>query len=414
MGFKRRQASAIGICGLLTLGNSFAGVDLIGQRLRLSGFGTLGVAHGGDEGFGFRRDISREAQPSDSWSFKTDSLLGAQLDAQLTPNLDATVQLVARDRPKNGPEESLEWAFLRYQLNPSWTVRLGRLGADVFMLSDYRNVGFAYLWARPPLEFYGPLAYESIDGADLTFSHPWGEGTLRVKLFGGETSTDFAGVLSDDYSTDLTSYGTSLSWESEHWQARIGLVTGTVDDTVANAKPLVDGLNAMPAFLWPEAGELADSLDSKGKRINFYSAGIRYDDSPWVVQAEAGYVDAHVPTLPVAGGYLSIGRRMGPVTPYVLAAMVKNPDGRRKASEAPFPQLLPLQQGVQLSYDTSYIDQRSISLGVRWDARHDLALKAQWDHYWIEPCGGGLWAQERPFARNRELDTFAINLNFVF
>jgi hypothetical protein len=415
MEFKRRKAaSAIAVLGLLAISNAWAGVDPTDEWIRLSGFGTLGLIHGGEEGFGFRRDISRKGQPSDTWAFQTDSLLGLQLDAQLTSDLDTTVQLVVRDRPRNGLEESLEWAFLRYRVDSDLTFRAGRLGVDVFMLSEYRNVGFAYLWARPPLEFYGPLAYENIDGVDLAYSRPWGEGLLRVKVFGGKSRDAFAATLSDDYSVDLTSYGTSLTWESDHWQARLGLVAGTVDNSLSSTKPLIEGLNAIPAFLWPEAGEVADRLDSKDKRTTYYSAGVRYDHHPWVVEAEASYTDSDLLTLPVASGYLSVGRRKGPVTLYGMAAMVRNPDGRRVAPEAPLPQFSPLRQGIQVTYDTTHIDQHSLSLGLRWDIRHDLALKAQWDHHWIEPYGGGLWAQERPFTEQRELDTFSINFNFVF
>jgi hypothetical protein len=415
MSFKHRiTASAIGILGLLVIGNAWASIDLMGESIRLSGFGTIGLTHGGDEGFGFRRDISREGQSSDSWAFEPDSVLGLQLDAQLTRDLDTAVQLVAKDRPINGLQESLEWAFLRYRLDPDLTIRVGRLGVDAFMLSEYRDVGFAYLWTRPPLEFYGPLAYENIDGADLAYSHPWGEGLFRVKLFGGKSTEDFGSNFFDDYSVDLTSYGTSLTWESDHWQVRLALVSGTIDNSAPITKPLVDGLNVVPAFLWPEAGELADDLDSNGKRVTYYSTGVRYDDYPWVLQAEAAYIDSDLPGLPVTNGYLSAGKRIGPVTLYGVAAIAKNPKGRRKVPEAPLPLLTPLQQGVQLAYDNADIDQSSLSFGLRWDIRHDLALKTQWDHHWIEPYGGGLWDQERPLTEERELDTFSINLNFVF
>ena len=148
-----------------------------------------------------------------------------------------------------------------------------------------------------------------------------------------------------------------------------------MNNSITSIKPLVDELNAVPEYLWPEAGDTADSLDSKDKYAAYYSAGVRYDDHPWVVQTEVSYLDSDQKLiLPVASGYLSVGRRVGSVTLYGMAAKAKNPDGRRLAPEAPLPQLIPLQQGIQTAYDLTYIDQHSLSLGLRWDIRHDLAF----------------------------------------
>lgn len=59
--------------------------------------------------------------------------------------------MVGRDRLDNTFENSVEWAFLKGRLFPKLIVRAGRLGVDVFMLSEYRNIGFAYPWVRPPV-----------------------------------------------------------------------------------------------------------------------------------------------------------------------------------------------------------------------------------------------------------------------
>jgi hypothetical protein len=73
-----------------------------------------------------------------------------------------------------------------------------------------------------------------------------------------------------------------------------------------------------------------------------------------------------------------------------------------------------LYRSTQEFYDRSPIDQHTLSLGVRWDLREDLALKMQWDHHWVAAYGGGLWIQEQPLTEDRELNTLSANLNFVF
>jgi nicotinamide mononucleotide (NMN) deamidase PncC len=45
------------------------------------------------------------------------------------------------------------------------------------------------------------------------------------------------------------------------------------------------------------------------------------------------------------------------------------------------------------------IDQRSLSLGMRWDVHPQMALKAQVDHIRVGANGAGLWARATSDAR---------------
>jgi hypothetical protein len=161
------------------------------EKVRFSGFGTVGLLRGGNEVLGYRRDLSQDGVFDNDWSHETDTLLGLQFDLNLTQALDAAMQLVAKERPSNTLGESLEWAFLRYQPTPELTLRGGRLGLDLFMLSEYRNLGFSYLWARPPLEYYGPASYNHFDGADIDYTIDLGDGLLSARLFAGSTEGTF-------------------------------------------------------------------------------------------------------------------------------------------------------------------------------------------------------------------------------
>ena len=117
--------------------------------LQFNAFATLAATRGNDSVLGFLRDISHEEASTDGdLKVTVDSLLGLQIGSSLTSKLDWTVQAVLRDRPKQSLDQSIEWAFLRYMANESTTLRLGRMGVDIFMLSDYRNVGYAYHWVR--------------------------------------------------------------------------------------------------------------------------------------------------------------------------------------------------------------------------------------------------------------------------
>jgi hypothetical protein len=383
------------------------------ENVRFSGFGTVGLLRGGNEVLGYRRDLSQDGEFDNDWSFEPDTLLGLQFDLKLTQALDAAVQLVAKERPSSTLDESLEWAFLRYQSTPELTLRGGRLGLDLFMLSEYRNLGFSYLWARPPVEYYGPASYNHFDGADIDYTIDLGEGLLTARLFAGSTQGTFVSpsMVMDVESKPLV--GTTLGWEFDHWQARFGLATLKQASRNQRTSQMSVVLKQV-TDLWPEAAEIADNLDSKGKRLNYISAGFAYDFNPWLLQSEISYIDSDFNVYnSLWSVYLSLGRQIGSVTLYGLGALAENPDGRVQVASAP-PSLAELQQQIQALYDIAFTKQHSLSLGLRWDIRYNLALKVQWDRTWVDEYGGLLWLQKQPLADELILDTLSLNLNFVF
>ncbi len=215
-------------------------------------------------------------------------------------------------------------------------------------------------------------------------------------------------------------FGTNLTWETEHWTTRVVYQQTKFASSIATIDPLVQGLSALPPGLWPEASELAGELDAENKSMRYYGLGVSYDNSPWVTQAELGYIDsgyeAAFPDLFTA--YLSVGHRFDSVTLFGVGAIAKNTGDTLVVPTEPsmgtIPILTGLEQGLQAFADTTGIDQHTFSLGMRWDLRHDLALKAQWDRTWVKALGGALWDQKEPNRDDRTIDTFSINLNFVF
>lgn len=384
-------------------------------KFKLSGFGTLGVVTGGDEELGFQRDWSRANSPvSDGdWSAKQDSLFGLQLDARFTDKLSGGVQLVVRDRLDNSPENSLEWAFLNYHLTTNTSVRGGRMGVDLFMLSDHRNVGFTYLWARPPIEFYGQIPFDHFDGMDVTHTMPLWDGDLSVKIFGGISKNTQAGKTEDSSLNLEPIYGANVLWENNSWLARIGIATATLESSSSDLQLLQDYLAFAAMSGWSEASSISDDLELSDKNIYYYSAGIAYDSTPWQVQSEISFIDSEYDFFqPLINTYISVAHQFGPVALYSVAALSKNTKDPDSINSAP-PQWTALQGQIQGVHESSRIDQKSLSFGIRWDIRYDLSLKLQWDRHWGKH-GGSLWYHETGVDENRTLDTFSLNLNFVF
>ena len=419
---KHKLALAFAMCSLVLIPSYSVADGLGSDRFTFNGFATFGAVKSGTDNLGYRRDVSGGGVHDGDRSLKPDTRLGLQGSVRLTDELDAVIQLIIKDRAENGIEESLEWAYLRYRLTPHVTVRAGRLGIGLFMLSDYRDLGFAYLWARPPIEFYAPIAFDYLDGADISYSTSLGFGTLRTALFAGGSDAPVDYNDQDDKLLLNNILGLMISWEWEYWQARFTLASAELDDDVDKTlglKEIRDQLSVASPF-WADAASLSEQLNDNDEGISYYSIGISYDKTPWFIQSEVMYLDSgHNVLQSYFSRYISVGFRAGDATLYTSLAKGAQTESRASIPALPaplalVPDLVDLRQGLQTFYDYNYIDQKTVSVGVRWDIRYDLALKTQWDRTWIEDAGGLLWDQKLGPSEEESVDTYSINLNYIF
>jgi len=115
--------------------------------------------------------------------------------------------------------------------------------------------------------------------------------------------------------------------------------------------------------------------------------------------------------------YLSVGRRVGDLTPYLMLATA-SPLERETRVTAPAPAFLAdptiaaLHEGTLDLYDAANLDQHTLSLGLRWDARPNLALKLQWDH--VEIARSGLWWDGGTQTHDTSAELLSVSLNWVF
>lgn len=392
--------------------------------LHFNGFATLGLTVGDDELLGFRRGLdgakaSRDGDPR----LDVDSLLGLQLNVELSPRLDFTVQGVVRERAQQSLNETTEWAFLRLQADEHSDFRVGRLGLDVFMLADYRQVGYAYPWVRPAPDFYGGIPIFRFDGADYTRRFTAAGGSLQAKLFVGrsESTLPISTPSTDRFNLALdTSWGLTLLWERDSWQLR-GSYVGV---EFGSDPPLSDLFEAadLAADLWPEAPAIAERLRFKGAQLDYLSVGLRYDSGPWLVHAEIARLDADRDSLSQQdAAYLSVARRFGPFTGFVqIAAAVPHhspvrfalPDGL----SANLAELLePLRAGFEDTINGTRIEQRGAGLGLRWDFAPGKALKLQWDRWKVDKDGNSIWLLDGATQHeDRGVNVLSASVDFVF
>ena len=387
------------------------------MRWSIKGFGTLGMTGTDSNKIGFRRSTTQNKDTSDSWGLLTDSRLGLQVDVDITSSLHAAIQWVARDHAGHFFEQNLDWAFLRWNFSQSSNIRLGRLGIDMFLLSDYRNVGYSYPWMRPPHEFYSNLAAYHFDGFDLNHKVHFDNDLLSIKLFAGYSFNQVPSAFT--HSVDLKSpiAGANLKLESGNWTTRIGYSYLRLISEVPNEQ-LVGALNNPSVnFGIPGINQIIPYLSLKDTNVHYYSLGAAYDDGSWITQAEASYIDSETTFYPdAASGYLSIGKRMSKVTLYSLFGISHSFQKTINIPSPAFPspQLQSISTAVDSAINKNGINQKSISLGVRWDFHPKLALKTQYSHYWLGKNGTQFWRDTSSKEQSHQVNVWSLGIDFIF
>lgn len=380
--------------------------------LKISGFGTLGYWHStGADDLIFRRELGQNVPQIDKNHAKADSRLGLQLNYLASERLELVGQLVLREQAHFRPDHAIEWAFAKYRPTEDTQVRLGRVGMDLFMLSDYRNVGYAYNWVRPPTEFYGWIPFYSINGADAVKSLPVGDGHLKVKVFGGQTETGMP-WQAGSYLLSASIAGLGATWESDEWRLRAYHTRLKFKDN-APFDQLIPTLQTY-ASIWPTGGEYADDLQLIGQRLHYTVLGVAWERDGWQISGEFSYTHANTTFAPQGkSAYLSIGRRFDKWVPFI--GFARNWDSAKLNLDAPpFSALDPVAQLLRDSFASTHTDQYTASLGVRWDVADRMAVKMQWDRSVVATNGTQLWGYGSEPWTGGAKQMWSATLDFTF
>lgn len=345
-----------------------------------SGFGTLGVTHSNSNETDFRSSI---IQPmgvgmSKAVSAGIDTKAGLQAVAGIGKDLTATVQVVVDRRFDNTYSPRFEWANLKYQVNQDLHVRAGRVVAPVFMVSDYRNVGFAQTMVRMPYEVYGQNPITHMDGLDVAYKHALAGGTLGVQVVAGRIK-EFTPAAEVNGNGQLL----GLSYEKGASTFRIGYLKDKVD-AEGNTLSAVDPLNQAGIQFGHLVGRPGPVMPHHDVKMKLLNLGYAYDDGTWLAQGE--FVDSRGGGTMVEdtrSWYLMGGYRVGKWTPYVSYSRVNSTEPPHPApAVAPFPALQPLADAINTVDQQlrTLWEQSTFTVGTRYDFYKNMALKLQLDH----------------------------------
>lgn len=124
---------------------------------------------------------------NNEFSVEHESRMGGQLNLGFTDKFSFVTQVVARIDDVN-----LSWAYFSWDIQPNWTLQIGRKRIPLYAKSEIQDVGFAYDWIRPPQTLYGWEA-SGYNGINLRYSNQWQDWDLTSNFFAGEEKISDSG-----------------------------------------------------------------------------------------------------------------------------------------------------------------------------------------------------------------------------
>jgi hypothetical protein len=401
-----------------------AGPPQAGAGLRMSGFGSLGLSHiDAPAGWGYRRELTQGGSDA-SWRPDVDTRLGVQLNYSLGSRFELVAQAIAKKRGTYASRgDALEWAYAAYRPNADWTLRAGRVNLDAFLMADYRNVGYGFTAARPPVELYAMLP-TSLDGADLARSWFQGDAQWRAKLMVGTAKIGDFHTAEPGRARDVV--GLMLSREEGGLLLRASASRTRIELDMGGLQGAVDALGQLSALPIPAVADQARQLRARlgvaDIWATFLELGLRHEIADWQWSAEVVRMSA-APLVKQSSAYATVGHRVGNWTPYIAYgrthdAMPATPVPAWAAALTPVLGPAAAAQSQMLgalitdAVNRSRVQQSGWSLGTRWDFHPQAALKLQWDRIRIDAGGPGLWTGADGSAARAQVATAVVD--FIF
>jgi hypothetical protein len=275
--------------------------------IKIRGFGTAGFIKGDHPSF-YLEEFQTHGK---KLTFTPDTRIGLNLFSEFAKDWNVTAQFTARADTKKYTTY-LDWGFLSYQAMPELALRLGKVTAPLWLYSQQINIGYSYLWIRPPVEVYSLLnAVKSLNGVSVLSSLNMGTGVLTTELFAGEAKIETDGnnpaqkqvtYLSLD---DVVGIDLNFS-KNDVWTLHASYAKGRTSAKI-ESEYTVGSNNLFYKSITPL------SLGA----THFFSGGTKVDFRNWLFTGEfARRLIAGQSLQSATAWYATAGYRIGKFTPY--------------------------------------------------------------------------------------------------
>ena len=316
----------------------------------------------------------------------SESHIGIQFDATVSEKVDVILVLQAEGGSNSGYDIETEWAYANYNFNDDLALRIGKVKGSFYMVSDYRNVGYAYPWIRPPLEVYSTNPITSFSGLDLVFQKTVNDVNYLLQFYTGSGHNKKGRAIPAAVDNPPTGY--------------------TITDKDAFVSFKTHGMAGINASIGTDkvtfrVGALTTKVDAFGQTDldgSFVGAGLTVDASNFVFYSE--YIQRDTDANLIAAfpdqnaWYATVGYRIGSVLPYVTYA-----DIDKGKDDSPFA-----------------IVQSSVALGLRVEVADAASLKFEAMQVDPEDSGGfgryGLYND--PLSGTEKGQVYSASFDIIF
>ncbi|MEB0135267.1 hypothetical protein QN362_07975 [Actimicrobium sp. CCC2.4] len=413
------RLTSIALSALLLAASSARADDSATSTLptfMISGFGTIGMARSSEHRADYTNSPSTKPNGtgiSRNWSPDLDTRLGLQIAATITPSLSAVFQVISQQQYDNSYRPTVEWANIKYAITPDLTVRVGRIAFPTFLAGDYRNVGYAMPWVRPPVELYSRMIpMTANDGIDASYRSYIGEATNTLQLSYGSDVLRSPGLSSPSKVQNIA--GLFNTFSSGPATLRVSYQRGRI------IVPSSDAFFNLYRQFGPAGTVIADNYSFDHKPISFLSLGASYDPGDWFLMSEWGSGKFSSVLGNQTAWYASGGYRLGTWTPYLTYSTSKkhSPTSDPGLDPAGLPAFAAGSAGALNGALNALLrpsTSATISLGTRWDVGSNVALKLQLDH--TRPTAGssaGLIHITPGYRPDAGFNVLSLTVDFVF
>ena len=392
----------------MVIGKAYADDGSLLSSVKVSGFGTGALTRTNSDDVEFRRPNQASGAKRD-WDNGVDSNIGLQADMPLGAMFSATAAGLVRKDAEEGFGGELTMAFVKAKLSNDLSIRVGRVILPAFMISEYRNVGYAHTFVRPPNELYSQVSIDSLDGADINYRMAMGETVFGAQLGVGQDTitTQHGDGTHHVKAKSLTAV--NLTAENGPLLLRFGRIDTklTVDDW-AFFTTFTDQIAQLGTALQiPQLNALSNALAVRDSKASFTSVGLGYDARNIVVQAEYGATTTNLADS--KAWYVMGAYRFGKFLPYYTHGKLKT-EGKIVNTVPALPAFAAISAVVQAL--NTPVEQSTDTVGVRWDFASSAALKLQVDR--VKPKGGsGILSNAAPGFKG-PLTVGTVALDFIF
>lgn len=247
-----------------------------------------------------------------SWSGTT---AGFNFSANIGKKSSIAMQFFAAGGHEGGGV-NFDWGFITHNMSDSASFSAGRIKYPANLVSEYADVGQAYVWIRPPQEIYShqeggaSMVLQAMNGANVSFhTDVFDESEIELLLYTGDAE--------EEHMSHLGMRGMKLSLTSDMSRLLLSYNRSEM------------GMEPMVELIAPAAGgavvEVETEMEMDGQIMELMAVGYNLDWKKLLLSTEFVHSQtSNIASLEADAWYVTLGYHLGRFTPHVTYSSLES------------------------------------------------------------------------------------------